>query len=715
MSAHRIDPGIGFPRPEPERAGIMPASGELHLGRGEALPLGVHECRDGINLAVFSRHATRMALLIFAEATDERRRSRIELDPQLHRTGDVWHCSLRGAPVNLAYVFQADGPRVPAAGHRFDPDRLLLDPYAPVVTGLASGSSRGVAADQGFDWQGTEPPRHPWRRTVLYETHVRGLTVHSSSGARNAGGYLGVIDKIPYLKGLGITAVELMPVQAFEPGLLPRSNPTTGERLVDYWGYNPVALFAPAAHFAGGSALDAALTEFKTMVRELHRAGIEVILDVVFNHTAEGNERGPTFSFRGLDNAIYYMLGPDGRYLDFTGCGNTVNCNHPVVRGLVIDCLRHWVMHCRVDGFRFDLASVLGRDPAGSLLPNPPLLEQIAEDPVLRDVKLIAEAWDASGAFQVGSFPGRRWAEWNAHFRDDVRRFWRGDPGMTGRFASRLAGSADLYERGGESPVNSINFITSHDGLTLNDLVSYAVKHNEANGEDNRDGSNANWSENNGVEGPTEDPAIDAVRIRQIKNLLAILFLSRGVPMLLGGDEFRRSQAGNNNAYCQDNEISWYDWCLAERNVGLVRFVKGLAALRAAHPVLSEERFYRAEDIVWLGENGQPPDWDGGENRLGCLIWDRDGGALCLLFNAMRGPCSFVLPAAPQGNWRILVDTAKAAPADSAAPGNEPLVSLGTEWVTLQPRSTVVLLCVKPEPSRNKRVIAEGGVDARGS
>jgi isoamylase len=373
---------------------------------------------------------------------------------------------------------------------------------------------------------------------------------------------LGVVEKIPYLRELGVTALELMPVQEFldhEPG----RGVHHGSLTRNYWGYNPVALFAPKTSYAQDQSQAGVLHEFKTMVLELHRAGIEVILDVVFNHTAESDENGLTISLRGLDNSIYYLLSPgSGQYLDLTGCGNTLNCNHAIVRAMIIDCLRHWVVHFHIDGFRFDLASILGRDSEARLLSDPPLLERIVEDPILRNVKLIAEAWDLGGAFQVGSFPGHRWAEWNCHFRDDVRRFWRGDPGMTGAFATRLCGSADLYQGGGETPLNSINFLTSHDGFTLNDVVSYACKHNEANAEQNRDGSSENYSENNGTEGPTEHEAIEWARLKQIKNMLVTLFVSRGVPMLLGGDEFRRSQQGNNNAYCQDNDISWYDWML---------------------------------------------------------------------------------------------------------------------------------------------------------
>lgn len=675
------------------------ADGALTLSRGEPLPLGLQERCDGVNLAVFTRNASRVTLLLFDDVRQTLPTAEFDLEPRHHRSGDVWHARLGGDVSSKLYAFRADGPQAPQQGHRFDPSIPLLDPYASVVM-RASGQDqlrhsafRCGIVDQRFDWHDDAPPRHRWSDTILYETHVRGLTIHPSSGARDPGHYLGVIEKISYFRALGITALELMPVQAFASDEIDRHNPMTGERLRNYWGYNPVALFAPMPDYAARNALDAPLTEFKTMVRELHKAGIEVILDVVFNHTAEGAEEGPVYSFRGLDNAIYYLLAADKRrYVDYTGCGNTLNCNHPVVRAMIVDCLRHWVMHFHVDGFRFDLASVLGRDARGNVLANPPLLEQIAEDPILREVKLIAEAWDSAGAFQVGHFASARWAEWNCHFRDEVRRFWRGDPAMTGRFATRLAGSADLYlNDGGKSPVNSINFITCHDGFTLNDLVSYAAKHNEANGEDNRDGLNENYSDNNGAEGRTSDPAIEEMRVRQVKNMLATLLVSRGVPMLLGGDEFRRSQGGNNNAYCQDNEVSWYDWGLAERDAGLVRFVKKLIELRRAHTVLSGEHFYIPGEISWFGPEGRDPAWGGAENVLGCLVPETNGAALCMLFNATHQPCRFFLPAASAGAWRTVVDTSCPSPDD--APDAEAMRVIASGHALVVPaRATIILM-----------------------
>ncbi|MGE0114944.1 MAG: glycogen debranching protein GlgX [Steroidobacteraceae bacterium] len=683
----------------------MPHS--ISIGRGEPLPLGTHHCCDGVNVAVFSRHATALTLVLFEDGHSIHPTQSFDLDPERHRTGDIWHARLHGELRDAQYALKATGLNTPYEGHRFDSARFLLDPYAAAVDGgqlwrtdtapLSDARNAAIPtmrcdliADAPFDWGFDTPPRLTWGESIIYETHVRGLTAHPTSGVAHPGQYLGVVEKIPYFKSLGITAIELMPVQAFNPLELDRRNPVTNELLHNYWGYNPIALFAPMTGYASQPLPQKALAEFKTMVRELHRAGIEVILDVVFNHTAEGNALGSTYSFRGLDNVIYYLLTPDKQsYLDFTGCGNTLNCNHPIVRNMIIDCLRHWVMHFHIDGFRFDLASVLGRNSQGQLLTNPPLLEQIAEDPLLREVKLIAEAWDSAGAFQVGHFPGQRWAEWNCHFRDDVRRFWRGDPGWTGRFATRLCGSADLYDIDGASPLKSINFITCHDGFTLRDLVSYSHKHNYANGEDDRDGLNENYSENHGVEGPSSDPSIVAVRKRQARNMLASLFLSRGVPMLLGGDEFGRTQAGNNNAYCQDNEVSWYDWNLVAQQADLIRFVQRLIALRSDHVALRAERFYRADEIEWFDEQGQNPDWDGAKNILGCLIHDSKG-TLCMLFNATSQGCRFRLPSHAQP-WRVVIDTSKLSPGDAPERGGETILDGVTE-VHLDGKTMLLLL-----------------------
>ena len=601
-----------------------------------------------------------------------------------------------------------DGPYDPKQGHRFNFRKLLLDPLAEAITRLpawdfaaalgydpdaadpdqspstvdnAASMPKCVVVAQGFDWGEDRPPRHAWSKTLIYEAHVRGLTAHPSAGVAHPGTYLGLVEKIPYLQALGVTAVELMPVQEFNGSS-------------DYWGYNPVLLCAPKASYSSSADLGRQAAEFKGMVRALHQAGLEVILDVVFNHTAEGNEKGPTLCFRGLANSIAYMLEADrSRYLDFTGTGDTVNANHPVVQDHILAALRHWTVEMHVDGFRFDLAMVLDRDAQGGILSRAPLLERIAEDPVLQGVKIIAEAWDAAGGYEVGSFSERRWAEWNDRYRDDVRGFWRGDPGALGPFCRRLCGSADIFARSGKGPHSSINFVTCHDGFTLNDLVSYASKHNEANGENNRDGRDANLSENNGVEGESADQGVEARRNRQIKNFLLTLMVSRGVPMLLGGDEFRRTQGGNNNAYCQDNETSWHDWGRLGPHAEIHRFTQGMAAFRRAHPVLSGDRFYTDADLQWFGPSGGLPGWqDPSAGQVACLVDEGGGRALLMLFNAGPAAAEFTLPPAPpQAAWRMAINTAQAAPADLYVPGGEPLCP-NQRGLRLEGRASAILL-----------------------
>jgi len=519
------------------------------------------------------------------------------------------------------------------------------------------------------------------------------------------GTYLGLIEKIPYLKSLGVTAVELMPIHEFpinEWTGAPRKRP-------NYWGYDPLAFFSPHRGYAASSAPGAQVVEFKQMVRALHQAGIEVILDVVFNHTAEGNELGPTLSFKGLENRVYYMLDREGRYRNYSGCGNTVNGNHPIVRELIFLCLRHWVLNYHVDGFRFDLASILSRDRNGELLPNPPLVEAIAEDPLLADTKIIAEAWDAAGAYQVGSFANLRWAEWNGRYRDDVRRFWRGDSWMVGALATRMAGSSDLYEPGGRNPYHSINFITSHDGYPLNDLVSYNEKHNQDNGEENRDGDNNSYSANYGVEGPTRRPALLKLRLRQLKNYLATLMLSQGVPMMLAGDECRRTQQGNNNAYCQDNAISWFDWKLVEKNAALVRFAKSLIEFRVLEPTVRRRTFLRGRaeadggipDVAWYDPRGATVDWSRDSHSLTCFFGaarkngePEDGRHVLIFCHAGWYPQDFVVPPSLRKlNWRLFVDTAADSPDDVYPEADGPPPPKGP--IGLIERS---LLCFVAEP-----------------
>ncbi|TDX31074.1 glycogen operon protein [Modicisalibacter xianhensis] len=649
--------------------------------------MGAHFHGSGVNFALFSRHASRVHLELFERPEDAEPARVVSLDPGRNRTGDVWHVWVSGIQPGQLYAYRLDGPYQPEKGHRFNFHKLLLDPYARAITlhsdwdyGPARGydPSQGdlspskldntgampkcIVTDDSFDWQHDLPLRHHWSKTVIYEVHVRGFTRHPSAKTAHPGTYRGLMEKIPYLKELGVTALELLPVHEFNERQLPEVHPVTGQPFTphNYWGYNSVGYFAPKASYSTTGSQRQQVLEFKTLVRALHQAGIEVILDVVLNHTAEGNELGPTLNFRGIDNAIYYMLADDKRhYRNYAGTGNTFNANHPVVRNYILDVLRYWVVEMHVDGFRFDLASILGRGCDGKLLANAPLPAQIAEDPVLRDVKLIAEAWDIAGAYELGNFSERRWTEWNGRYRDDIRRFWRGDEGMLGAFASRICGSADIYAASGKGPDNSLNYVTCHDGFTLNDLVSYSRKHNEANGEHNHDGADNNYSANYGTEGETTDAIIEMMRERQIKNFLLTLLISRGVPMLLGGDEFRRTQHGNNNAYCQDNETSWHDWHRLETHAGLFRFVQSLIAFRHTHPVLSRESFYTSEEILWLGPQGGPPDWHHPHaKQCACFIQEEAEHALLIMFNAGMDAVDFHLPPVASGmRWRLVVDT----------------------------------------------------------
>lgn len=653
------------------------------------VPFGAQIVKQGVQFTVCSRHAKRVWLMLFDTHDAATPIEEIELTPGQNRIGDIWHVHVDNAREGQFYLYRMEGETPEGVPNFFDPNQWLLDPYALAIAGspkwgdpfgMAPGNPpksgprfpKGVIVRDDFDWSEDHTLRIPLRDTVIYEAHLRGLTVHASSGVAHPGTYRGLIEKIPYLQELGINAVELLPIQEFnemeyflENGL--RKN------LRNYWGYSTLAFFAPNSRYAASGVYGQQLREFKEMVVALHKAGIELIMDVVFNHTAEGGDGGPTYSFRGLDNSIYYMMDEQAQhYQNYSGCGNTVNSNHPIVRSFIMNCLRYWVLHMHVDGFRFDLASVLTRGPDGELLPNPPIVEQIAEDPALRDTKIIAEAWDAAGTYQVGTFPNERWSEWNGLFRDDIRRFWKGEPGMLGRMATRLTGSADLYEKNEQAPLKSINFITCHDGFTLRDLVSYNEKHNAANAENNRDGENHNFSSNYGAEGPTHDERVNALRKRQQKNLLATLFLSQGVPMIAAGDEFSRTQQGNNNAYCQDNEISWLDWSLLEAHADLHSFVRQLIAFRKTHPSLRRIRFFKGAaeesqkeaDILWVGRDGKAPDWEK-DSAVACLINGRkeytgateDDGHLFMVFNADTKGATFTVPTAPGRPWTMALTT----------------------------------------------------------
>ena len=667
---------------------------------GKPSPLGARWDGSGVNFALFSEHAEAVELCLFdASGRHETRRIRIH-----EQTDLVWHCYLPDVRPGQLYGYRVHGPYDPALGHRFNPKKLLLDPYAMSLSGQLQWSDRVFGyrvgheradlsidrrddardmpkcrvIDPAFTWGDDAPPRTPWNETVIYEMHVKGFTAqHPDIPAKLRGTYAGIATQpaIRHLTELGVTAVELMPVHSF---VSDRHLVESG--LDNYWGYNSIGFFAPERRYsASGHA-----GEFRTMVKVLHAAGIEVILDVVYNHTAEGNHLGPTLCFRGIDNAAYYRLVPhEPRYYqDYTGCGNTLNMRHPRVLQLIMDSLRYWVLEMHVDGFRFDLASALARelhevDRLGAFF------DIIHQDPVLSQVKLIAEPWDlGEGGYQVGNFPPG-WTEWNGRYRDTVRDYWRGEPGMIGQLATRLTGSSDLYQTDGRSPFASINFVTAHDGFTLRDLVSYAHKHNEANGEDNRDGEDHNRSFNCGVEGPTSDPRVNALRIRQQRNFLATLLLSQGVPMLVAGDEVGRSQNGNNNAYCQDNPLSWFDWEIGGEKAGLAGFVSRMIRLRLGHPLLHRRRFFEGrpvtgtglKDAFWVTPHGREMDahaWHDGEIRtigmvlIGEMIDETDcyGRRLSddnflLLLNADTREVDFVLPSlATSVPWECVLDTA---------------------------------------------------------
>lgn len=668
---------------------------------GDPSPLGARWDGEGVNFALFSEHAEAVELCLF-DATGRRETGRIQMEEP---TDLVWHCYLPEARPGQLYAYRVHGPYNPAQGHRFNPKKLLLDPYAMSIQGgvfwsdrlfgYRVGHERGDLSidrrddardvpkcrviDPAFTWGDDTPPRTPWNDTVIYEMHVKGFTArHPDVPEHLRGTFAGIATQpvIAYLQELGVTAVELMPVHAFvsERSLVERG-------LTNYWGYNSIGFFAPDRRYGATNEI----REFKTMVKALHSAGIEVILDVVYNHTAEGNHLGPTLCFRGIDNAAYYRLMPGDRrhYQDFTGCGNTLNMLHPRVLQLIMDSLRYWVLEMHVDGFRFDLASALARelhevDRLGAFF------DIIHQDPVLSRVKLIAEPWDlGEGGYQVGNFPPG-WTEWNGRYRDTVRDYWRGEGGVIGELASRLTGSSDLYKSDGRRPVASINFITAHDGFTLRDLVSYAHKHNDANGEQNRDGEDHNRSFNCGVEGPTDDAAVNMLRIRQQRNLLATLMLSQGVPMLLAGDEAGRSQMGNNNAYCQDNALSWFDWNLSSEQAGLAAFVRRLIRIRLAHPLLHRHRYFTGrvlkgtgvKDAFWVAPDGNEMDaeaWhDWHAKAIGLVLvgekieeTDRRGRPLVddsflLLLNSHDAEIPFVLPALPSAQrWESVLDTAQ--------------------------------------------------------
>jgi isoamylase len=643
------------------------------VSHGYPLPFGVSKHTHGMNFSVFSKHATAVCLCLF-KPQEELPCVEIALDPKKNKTGDVWHIFVESIPEDYCYGYRVDGPYDPLKGYYFDKRAILLDPFAKsVVSSNVWGSlhgnpkehiTRGVVYPvRAFDWGQDAPPNIPLKDLIIYEMHVRSFTQDPSSKVAHAGTFLGMIEKIPYLKSLGVNAVELMPIHEFSENDNINKTPE-GKSLYQYWGYSTVNFFSPMNRF--GTNPNTTIDEFKMLVKELHANGIEVILDVVYNHTSEGNQSGPMVSYKGLENPTYYLLGPNGEYYNFSGCGNTFNCNNPAVQELIHESLRYWVTEMRVDGFRFDLASVLVRDHDGIPLANPPIVQRISLDPVLSSTKLIAEAWDAGGLYQVGSFPGYgRWAEWNGRYRDEVRRFLKGTDRELGNFATRLTGSEDLYGKG-RFPYHSINFITAHDGFTLRDLVSYNQKHNEGNGENNRDGTNDNESWNCGAEGPTEDPAIIELRERQMRNFHVALMVSQGVPMILMGDEYGHTRNGNNNSWCQDDRLNWFQWDTLEKNGAFFRFYQKMIAFRKAHPALCNKSFLKDKDITWHGKDYFKPDWNPKNRLIAFTLHDVENNySLYVAFNAHFEHISFRVPAGDAAiPWKIIVDTSKASPED---------------------------------------------------
>jgi glycogen operon protein len=693
--------------------------GEHKLRYGHPLPFGVSLVPGGINFSIYSAHATDCTLALFNKGEAE---PFIEIPfPPEFRIGHVWAMIVYDLdPAKIEYGYRFGGPNGKASGHRYDRSHILLDPFARAIGGLevwrkrnggglrSTFPLRAQVCDEDFDWDHDRPLRVPATDLVIYEMHVRGFTRHPSSNVKHPGTLAAIREKIPYLKSIGVNCIELMPIFEFDECENTRTNPTTGEELCNYWGYSTIAFNAPKAGYAATGTHGGQADEFKQLVKDLHAAGIQVMLDVVFNHTAEGGEDGPTLSFRGIDNKVFYMLLPDGSYANFTGCGNTVNCNHPVVRTFIRNALAYWASEFHVDGFRFDLASVLARDCDGHPLADPPLIEELAHAPILANCHLVAEAWDAGGLYQVGHFPDYgRWMEWNGKYRDAARRFLKGDPGVAGEMVQRILGSPDLYQAAGRKPTASVNFITCHDGFTLRDLWSYNEKHNLENGESGRDGSDWNASWNCGVEGETHDAAINALRLRMQKNSLALLFLSQGVPMIAMGDECGRTQRGNNNAYCHDEPWNWLDWSLAEKNSGLLRFQRELAAFRDAEPALRRDEFLTGQDTVgsgypdisWHGVKAWKPDWSANSRSLAFLLCGRHGKAaggpphfIYAAFNMFYEPLEFELPVLPKGlSWFRKLDTSLPEPDDICPLDQETLLD-NPATLSVHERSVVVLV-----------------------
>jgi glycogen operon protein len=690
--------------------------GNFKLRCGKPFPFGTSLVPGGVNFSIFSKHATSCSLVLFEKRLVE---PFAEIPfPEEFRIGNVYCMVVFDLDYEeIEYGYRMDGPNSFHEGHWFDKKKYLLDPYAKIISGRDVWAKqpdwdnpyqhRARIAFEDFDWENDRALEIPPEDLVVYEAHVRSFTSHASSGVKHPGTFAAIREKIPYLKELGVNCIELMPIFEFDEWENSRVSPITGENLYNYWGYSTVGFFAPKAGFAATGKLGMQMDELKALVKELHKNGIEIILDVVFNHTAEGNENGHTISFRGIDNKTYYMLTPEGYYFNFSGCGNTLNCNNPIVRNVVLDCLRYWASEYHIDGFRFDLASILGRDPWGAPLANPPLLETLAFDPILAKCKLIAEAWDAGGLYQVGSFPAfGRWGEWNGKYRDGIRKFIKGEA-TVGEMAQRLQGSPDLYAWAGRPPSTSINFITAHDGFTLADLVSYNYKHNEANGENNNDGANDNDSWNCGLEGETDDPGVNFLRRRLMKNAIAMLMVSQGVPMLLMGDELARTQQGNNNTYCHDSNLSWVNWELLEKNADWFRFVKNCVALRNAHPVLRNRQHFQNRDyvgsgyadITWHGTQAWNADWRATTRTLAFMLCGKhakegtvEDDYIYVAMNMHWQAQWFELPLLHPGmQWHIAINTGCTSPEDSYKPGQEPILD-DRSGILLGDRSVIVLV-----------------------
>jgi len=672
---------------------------KLTISRGSPSPFGVIVNDDGVNFSLYSCLATDVTLCLFS-FHDHQPIAEFALDPSENKTSEVWHIKIQGLPEQVCYAYRLNKRTGRMYKGFFKKENLILDPYTKGVESPSSEDSCDIdyqplgviPTTQAFDWEGDTPPNIPRNDLVIYEMHVRGFTRHPSSNVSHPGTYLGVVEKIPHLLELGINAVKLMPVQEFNPCEYSRYNPFTGAPLQNYWGYSTVSFFSPMNRYSSGNKHQDSIREFQTMVKELHRHGIEVILDIVLNHTAEGNENGPYYSFKGIDPKTYYLMDHQ-HFMDFTGCGNTLNCNQPVVREFIRDCLRYWIIDMHVDGFRFDLGGVFMRGTKGEVCQHSSLIEELSNDPIFASAKLIAEPWDAKGLYQLGGFyPEQdRWSEWNDKYRDSVRRFIKGDRGEKREFAKRICGSDDLFHR--RSPLASINFITAHDGFTLYDVVSYNQKNNSANAEDNRDGHNANMSWNCGFEGETENEEVLSLRQRQMKNFHLALMISQGIPMLLMSDEYGHTRYGNNNAWCQDNDLNWFLWDKLEHNESFYRFCRMMIRFRKSHEVFRLGRFLTEDEIDWHCTKPFEPDWEGDTQMIAFTLKESQKAyQIYVAFNMHHTPLTLQLPPPMKQPWKQIIDTGRESPNDFYEESDAPTVE-SDNW-TLQPHSSILLKSV---------------------